>query len=199
MTTPIAVSLRAGLDAPRQHRARPVGRRQRALAPDNPFKDFVPNGGAVTTSKLIAATENCAGCHVRFAEHGGPRRNVEYCAVCHNPATIDPDSGESVDLAYMAHSIHRGEDRAAPYIVFGFNGEEFDTGEVTYPQPASFCETCHTATAATPQGDDWKSRPERGRLRRLSRRGPEQDGSECDDGPVHVHVHASVGPCRRTS
>jgi OmcA/MtrC family decaheme c-type cytochrome len=131
---------------------------QRSLAPDNPFKDFVPNGGTAS-SKLVAATANCAGCHVRFAEHGGPRRSVEYCVVCHNPATIDPDSGESVDMAYMAHSIHRGEARTTPYIVFGFNGTEFNTGEVTYPQPASFCETCHTVTASTPQGDDWKSSP----------------------------------------
>jgi OmcA/MtrC family decaheme c-type cytochrome len=131
---------------------------QRELAPDNPFKDFVPNGGTAT-SKLVATTANCAGCHVRFGEHGGPRRSVEYCVVCHNSATIDPDSGESVDMAYMAHSIHRGEDRDTAYVVYGFNGTKFDKGDVTYPQPASFCETCHAASASTPQGDDWKSSP----------------------------------------
>ncbi len=131
----------------------------RALAPDNPFKDFVPNGGAVTSNKLIAATANCTTCHVRFAEHGGPRRSTEFCAVCHNPATIDPDSGESVDLAYMAHSIHRGEARNSAYVVYGFNGTKFDTGEVTYPQPIAFCETCHVQSASMPQGDDWKTNP----------------------------------------
>lgn len=130
----------------------------RALAPDNPFKDFVPSGGAVS-SKLIAATENCQACHVRFGEHGGSRRSNEYCAVCHNPATIDPDSGESVDLAYLAHSIHRGENRSNPFIVYGFNGTLFDAGEVTYPQPISFCETCHAKSASMPQGDDWQTNP----------------------------------------
>ena len=107
----------------------------------------------------IAATENCARCHVRFAEHGGPRRDVEYCVVCHNPATTDPDSGESVDLAYMAHSIHRGEDRSSPYIVFGRNGAEFNTARSPIRSRPGFCETCHTQSDASPQGDDWKVFP----------------------------------------
>jgi OmcA/MtrC family decaheme c-type cytochrome len=132
---------------------------QRALAPDNPFKDFVPDGSAITSNKLIAATEKCTACHVRFAEHGGPRRNTEFCAVCHNPSSIDPDTGESVDMAYMAHSIHRGEARTNPYVVYGFNATRYDFSEVTYPQPLSFCETCHTQSDAMPQGDDWMTRP----------------------------------------
>ncbi|MEY2920032.1 MAG: hypothetical protein RL261_1337 [Pseudomonadota bacterium] len=158
VTTPIAVTYEPTLT----HRisvAIDMAGSARVLAPDNPFKDFVPNGGAVTSSKLIAATANCAKCHVRFGEHGGPRRTTEYCAVCHNPATIDPDSGESVDLAYMAHSIHRGENRSKPFVVYGFNGTRFDTGEVTYPQPITFCETCHVQSASMPQGDDWQTNP----------------------------------------
>ena len=158
VTIPIAV----GFEPTLTHRvsiAIDLSGSARALAPDNPFKDFVPDGGAVTSNKLIAATANCTSCHVRFAQHGGPRRSTEYCAVCHNPATIDPDSGESVDLAYMAHSIHRGEARGTPYVVYGFNGARFDAGEVTYPQPASFCETCHAQSASAPQGDDWKTNP----------------------------------------
>jgi len=126
----------------------------RTLAPDNPHVDFVPAGGTAVT-KIIAATEKCESCHVRFAEHGGPRRTVEYCVVCHNPGTVDPDTGESVDLAYMAHSIHRGEARTQPYVVYGFGGTQFDFSEVTYPQPSSFCETCHEQSPGTPQGDDW--------------------------------------------
>ena len=158
VTTPIAVTYEPSLT----HRisvAIDLSGSARSLAPDNPFKDFVPNGGTVTSNKLIAATANCASCHVRFAEHGGPRRSNEYCAVCHNPATIDPDSGESVDFAYMAHSIHRGEDRSSPYVVYGFNGTLFDKSDVTYPQPIAFCETCHVQSATSPQGDDWKTNP----------------------------------------
>ena len=158
VTTPIVVSYEPALTH-RYSIAIDLSGDARSLAPDNPFRDFVPNGSPVTTQKLVAATENCASCHARLAEHGGPRRDVEYCVVCHNPGTVDPDSGESVDLAYMAHSIHQGENRSEPYVVFGRNGEEFNAGDVTYPQPVTFCETCHTQTAATPQGDDWKDFP----------------------------------------
>jgi OmcA/MtrC family decaheme c-type cytochrome len=101
------------------------------LAPDNPVRDIVPDGGDGSGSKRIAATENCQACHVRFAQHGGPRRNVEYCVTCHNPGTVDPDGGESVDMAYMAHSIHLGHDRAEAYIVYGFGGSVHDYGAVS--------------------------------------------------------------------
>lgn len=126
------------------------------LAPDNPVRDFVPGGGSGTGSKLIAATENCADCHVRFDLHGGPRRSNEYCVTCHNPGTVDPDTGEDLGMAYMAHSIHLGEARAVPYKVWGFSGE-FDFSEVTYPQSVLYCETCHTQSAAAPDGDAWKT------------------------------------------
>jgi OmcA/MtrC family decaheme c-type cytochrome len=159
VTSPIAVAYEPSLT----HRASIAidlsGAAARQLAPDNPFRDFVPAGGDVTANKLIADTKNCADCHVRFAEHGGPRRSNEYCVVCHNPASIDPDGGESVDFAYMAHSIHRGVDRNNAYIVYGFNGTQYDFGDVTYPQSTLFCETCHTQSAAAPQGDDWLSNP----------------------------------------
>ncbi|HQR24495.1 MAG TPA: OmcA/MtrC family decaheme c-type cytochrome [Steroidobacteraceae bacterium] len=130
------------------------------LDPDNPFEDFVPAGGPVTTERLVAATAKCATCHVRFAEHGGSRRTVEYCDVCHNPATTDPDSGNSVDLAYMAHSIHYGPRRSQPYVVYGFNNAQFTSANVTYPQPITFCEKCHELTPTTPQGDAWQTSPE---------------------------------------
>jgi OmcA/MtrC family decaheme c-type cytochrome len=128
------------------------------LAPDNPVRDFVPNGGAGSGSKLVAATENCADCHVRFDLHGGPRRTNEYCVTCHNPGTVDPETGEDLGMAYMTHSIHLGEARGKPFKVWGFGGE-FDFSEVTYPQSTLFCETCHTKSATAPDGDDWRSRP----------------------------------------
>jgi OmcA/MtrC family decaheme c-type cytochrome len=155
VTTPIAVPYEPTL-LHRLSLAIDLSGGARVLAPDNPFVDFVPAGGTAT-GKQIAATENCAGCHVRFAAHGGPRRSVEFCVVCHNPGTVDPDGGESVDMAYMAHSIHRGGARTQPYVVYGFGGMEFDFSHVTYPQPIAFCETCHTQSDATPQGDDWNT------------------------------------------
>lgn len=126
------------------------------LAPFNPTFDFVPDGGAGSgVTKAIADLDNCADCHNEFAMHGGPRKSVDYCVTCHNPLSIDPDSAESVDMAYMAHSIHRGENRATPYIIYGFGGSEHNYGEVTYPQSVTYCETCHEASASHPDGNAW--------------------------------------------
>jgi OmcA/MtrC family decaheme c-type cytochrome len=128
-----------------------------ALAPDNPVLDFVPDGGAGSGENLIADTEDCAACHYRFDLHGGPRRTVEYCVTCHNPGTIDQDTGEGLDMKYMAHSIHPGAARGVPYIIYGYGDFVHDYSEVTYPQDLLFCESCHEESPVTPQGNAWNT------------------------------------------
>jgi OmcA/MtrC family decaheme c-type cytochrome len=124
---------------------------RRAMAPNNPFLDFVPAGGAGSgVSKNIADTNNCNACHFEFAEHGGQRKTVEYCVTCHNPGSVDPNSGQSVDMAYMAHSIHMGNDRAVPYIV---DGDDFSV--VHFPQSKTYCESCHAASETHLDGNAW--------------------------------------------
>ena len=140
------------------------------LGPDNPVKDLVPDGGPGSGNKLIASTVSCDTCHERLDLHGGPRHTVEYCVTCHNPGSVDPDSGNSVDLAYLAHSIHAGDLRGpvsparsasanatpVPYIIYGFGGTAEQT---TATSPTR--RTCSTATSATrrrratPDGDAW--------------------------------------------
>jgi OmcA/MtrC family decaheme c-type cytochrome len=128
------------------------------IFPDNPVFDVIPATGAtVPLARTIADNANCNACHERLELHGGPRVTVEYCVTCHNPGTIDPDSGESVDMAYMTHSIHLAGERAQPYVIYGFGGTPHDYSEVTYPQSVLFCETCHQATEAAPDGDAWKA------------------------------------------
>ena len=157
VTSPIAVSYEPGA----VHR---VGFELRLQAPgnqvfpDNPVFDFIPaTGEAVPLARTIAANENCSNCHERLELHGGPRVTVEYCVTCHNPGTIDPDSGESVDMAYMSHSIHLGHARAEAYVIYGFGGSAHDYSHVTYPQSPLFCENCHAESPAAPDGDAWKS------------------------------------------
>ena len=134
---------------------------RRPMAPFNPVYDFVPDGGVGSgVTKLIIDTNNCQDCHFEFAFHGGQRKSVEYCVTCHNPGHVDPDSGNSLDMAHMAHSIHMGDDRAVPYIIYrNFGGIDFtfDFSEVGFPQSKTYCETCHTASATAPDGDNWNA------------------------------------------
>jgi OmcA/MtrC family decaheme c-type cytochrome len=167
VTTPIVVPFEPSLTHRLGFEVRLSGSAE-PLGPDNPVKDLVPDGGAGNGDKLIASTVSCDTCHERLDLHGGPRHTVEYCVTCHNPGSVDPDSGNSVDLAYLAHSIHAGELRGpasparsatsnatpVPYVVYGFTGAN-DFGDVTFPQDLLFCTKCHTTSAATPDGDAW--------------------------------------------
>ena len=130
------------------------------MDPPNPWVDFVPDGGAVSTTKLIASTALCNDCHQDLALHGGHRNQTEYCVTCHNPGTIDQDTADSVDMAYMIHSIHTGEERAElgfPYIIYGFRDAEHDYSHVVFPQDVRNCANCHSDSADTPDGDAWKT------------------------------------------
>jgi OmcA/MtrC family decaheme c-type cytochrome len=200
VTTPIPVSYEP--NAP--HR---VGFELRLQAPsnrifpDNPVFDFIPaTGEAIPLVRTIADTENCNTCHGRLEFHGGPRVTVEYCVTCHNPGTIDPDSGESVDMAYMAHSIHLGENRAEPYVVYGFGGTPHDYSEVTYPQSVLFCETCHRATEAAPAGDLWAESASAGTCGGCHVEGLARSAPDATTGrSLYVYVHdfgpAAEGTC----
>jgi OmcA/MtrC family decaheme c-type cytochrome len=156
ITAPIAVAWEPSLTHRVGLEIRLDGEGEVPLAPDNPVFDFAPDGGAGSgITKDIAATANCGDCHYEFALHGGPRKTVEYCVTCHNPGTVDPDTGNTVDMAHLAHSIHMGEDRTNPYIIVGFRGSVHDYGDVTYPQSKTYCETCHTASETHANGDAW--------------------------------------------
>ena len=155
VTTPIPVSWEPSLTHRVGMEIRLSGEAE-LLAPDNPVLDFVPDGGAGSgNNQIVSTAENCDTCHYRFDLHGGPRRTVEYCVTCHNPGTIDQDTGESLDMKYMTHSIHPGEDRVVPYIIYGYGDFVHDYTEVTYPQDLLFCETCHEESALTPDGNLW--------------------------------------------
>jgi len=158
ITAPIAVPWEPNLTHRVGLEIRLDGEGETPLAPFNPVFDFVPDGGAGSgVTKDIADTLNCNGCHLEFTMHGGPRKSVEYCVTCHNPGTVDQDSGNSLDMAHLAHSIHMGEDRAGvdPFIIWGFGNSMHDYSEVTYPQAKTYCETCHTASATHADGDAW--------------------------------------------
>jgi OmcA/MtrC family decaheme c-type cytochrome len=138
----------------------------------NAFLDVRPDGNPITVFRRIATTASCLECHTRsvipprFGFHGsGARVEVGFCVLCHNPSTIDPESGETVALAVMVHKIHRG--RGLPsvvtggsYAIWGFGNSEHNYSQVGFPQDIRNCSKCHTAAdALTPEGDNWMNRP----------------------------------------
>jgi OmcA/MtrC family decaheme c-type cytochrome len=122
---------------------------------------FAPDGSTPADVHGVVRTETCNKCHNPLEAHGGARRQVELCVLCHNPGgpnsqTIDPDTGESIDLKVMAHRIHMGEDLPSvqagkPYRIIGFRNSVNDYSTVVFPADPRNCQMCHE-TGAPPQG-----------------------------------------------
>lgn len=133
----------------------------------NPYFDFtVVDGKSVAVTDLsktrkMTDVAACNGCHTKLALHGGGRLDTQYCVMCHNPGTTDPESGNNLNMATMVHSIHAGKLLKAAgvdYKIWGYRGTEYDYAEVGFPQDLRNCTKCHTGTnAKTPQGDNWKT------------------------------------------
>jgi OmcA/MtrC family decaheme c-type cytochrome len=158
-----------------------VGFEVRGLAPTNsPVYTFIPATGAASGLEANNEVDDtaCVGCHQQLAFHGGARTEVQYCAVCHNPSTIDPSSGNSLAFNVMIHKIHMGD--ALPsvlagtnYYIFGHGNAIDDFSDVAYPQADAsnnnsavsgsgtrFCTTCHTPNDTNaPQSGNYASVP----------------------------------------
>jgi len=102
----------AGFDATATHRIGIYGSRnltQWTLGTNyaDTYFDFVPNGAAVTVTRDIVRTATCDKCHDQLAFHGGSRRSVGLCIICHQPQTGDAN-GNTADFPVMIHKIHMG-------------------------------------------------------------------------------------------
>jgi len=155
-----------------------------AVALKNPLNiiyDWVPAGGAVTAKREIVRTANCFECHGKFAFHGGGRQDTRMCVVCHTDqwrmgkteAAVDASGNFTAEataagtylvndravpnFANMIHKIHMGNKLTKQ----GYNFEGVLFNEVAYPQDIRNCRKCHSESTATPQGDNWKTKPSR--------------------------------------
>ncbi len=146
-----------------------VGFEIRGLAPANsPVYTFQPSTGATTgiTSREIVDDKTCTNCHMKLAFHGGARTEVQYCVMCHNPSSIDPSSGNSLDFKIMFHKIHMGVNlptvqAGGHYDIFGFMHSISDYSAIVFPTgDLRTCYTCHNvANSATPQTVNWQNVP----------------------------------------
>ncbi|HZH82924.1 MAG TPA: OmcA/MtrC family decaheme c-type cytochrome [Phototrophicaceae bacterium] len=132
--------------------------------------EFVPAGGAVRIERAVVETASCNNCHDPLKAHGGTRREVGYCALCHTSQLSDPETGESLDFKVFVHKIHRGKMLPSvrggkPYLLVGDNQRLIDFSTLRYPQARLSdgnykelrnCRACHTDSSAH---DQWKKFP----------------------------------------
>src|SRR5262249_30020804 len=128
----------------------------------NAVHDFVPSGAAVTVQRDVVETTGCNGCHDPLSAHGGDRREVRLCVLCHSPQSNDgADPPTTVDFKVMVHKIHMGADlpsvsTGGKYQLVGAKGQVDDFSTVVFPQAIQRCAACHTGKG---QPDVWKTDP----------------------------------------
>ncbi len=137
--------------------------------------DFVPAGGTPAPRDVVR-TADCNQCHglpngltsstgsAGLAAHGGSRRSVQLCIMCHQPQTSDPDTGNSLDMKVFIHKIHRGSflpsvQAGKPYQIVGFQNAVNDWSTVIYPADVRRCQTCHNPKNGASQTNVWLTRP----------------------------------------
>jgi len=119
---------------------------------DDDVYTFVPDGSKVTVVRDVVPTAACNACHHSMGFHGGSRRSVELCVMCHTPQTVDPDSGNTTDMAVFIHKIHAGSSlpsvrAGTKYRIIGHNQSVADYSEIVFPADTRRCTVCHASGA----------------------------------------------------
>ncbi len=132
---------------------------------DSATFDFVPAGGTPTPREVIK-TATCNKCHDQLAFHGGSRRGLDLCIMCHTPQTIDPDTGNTLDMKVFAHKVHMGSQlpsvkAGTPYQIIGYQQSVSDWSTVVLPSDPRRCQFCHESTTGAAQADAWIKNPNR--------------------------------------
>ena len=159
VTSPISVSYEPGLT----HRVA-LQISGGGLPIENGTFNFRPSDGATTGlySRSIVKNESCNECHGELRLHGS-RTQVDYCVTCHNPGTVDANTGNIVDFKVMIHKIHRGKNlpsvvSGGSYAIVGYRDNTHDYSELGYPQDIRSCNKCHDpADSETPDAANWQN------------------------------------------
>ncbi len=119
--------------------------------------NFIPNGTKIAlTPRDVIKTATCNKCHDQLGVHGGSRRSVELCVLCHTPQTTDPDTGNTVDLKVMIHKIHAGSSLPSvkagkKYVIIGNAQSVNDFSDVVFPADSRNCFVCHDQKSGASQ------------------------------------------------
>jgi len=131
--------------------------------------NFVPNGAKVTHTRDVIETASCNACHDQLSAHGGSRRGMNMCVLCHTPQTVDPNTGATMDAKVFFHKLHMGASlpsvkAGTPYIPAKNQFGTFDFSKVVFPADPGDprrCETCHSQTTGAAQAKAFMTNPTR--------------------------------------
>ena len=127
---------------------------------DDAVYDFVPAGGK-TAPRDVVATASCNKCHDSLGFHGGSRRSVELCIMCHQPQTSEPSGGKTVDFKVMIHKIHMGSQLPSVIAKTPYAIGSTDWSTVVFPSDPRRCESCHDPKGGSAQSTAWYTNPNR--------------------------------------
>ncbi len=78
--------------------------------------DFVIGANGAPVAREVVGQDNCNRCHTDLQAHGGRRKSVTLCLLCHTAGAEDKNDaggtlspGVSVEFKRMVHRIHSGE------------------------------------------------------------------------------------------
>jgi OmcA/MtrC family decaheme c-type cytochrome len=128
--------------------------------------NFVPNGSKVVTTRDVIRTVSCDRCHDQLSAHGGSRRGMAICVMCHQPQLVDPATGNLLDFKVMLHKIHMGSSLPSviagkPYQIIGYMNSVNDFSKVVDPAMAQRCTVCHDQTTGAAQATAYLAEPTR--------------------------------------
>jgi len=128
--------------------------------------DWVPAGNGLNPQpRDVVRTPDCNKCHDSLAAHGGSRKTVDLCIMCHQPQTSDPNTGNSLDFKVFIHKLHDGSglpsvQAGTPYQVYGFQNAVSDWSTVIYPADVRSCaQTCHNQKNGAAQTANYMKNP----------------------------------------
>jgi len=131
--------------------------------------NFVPNGSPVTHVRDIVETAACNQCHDELSHHGGQRRQVALCILCHQPQSHEETVGNTVDFKVMIHKLH--DAWQLPSVVAGGTYSLSGTNYSAIVFPASVqasdngftrgfrCTVCHSQTSGAAQANYYATKP----------------------------------------
>ncbi len=127
--------------------------------------NFVPAGAKVAHTRDLIETSSCNQCHDQLSAHGGSRRGINLCVLCHTPQNTDPNTGNTLDFKVFIHKVHMGSQLPSVvaggkfHIVDSFGDHDYST--VIDPADPRRCMVCHQQNTGAAQATAFMTKPTR--------------------------------------